>query len=106
MRSRRRPNRPSVSCRLLPTPHLLIEPGVFQAPAVEDAVDHRRDVLDSRVAAGAEVVAVDDRSGGILGQAAVDLPDQLLALLLVGLDRLLLVHLFELGIAIIRVVAL
>ena len=48
----------------------------------------------------------------MIGRAAssvsrlVDFPDQLLALFLVGLHRLLLVHFFELGVAIVRVVAL
>src|SRR5438270_13707014 len=64
---------------------LLIQPGVFEAPAVENAVDHRRYVLDPRIPAGTEVVAIDDRSGGILGKLPVDLPNQLLALLLVRL---------------------
>src|SRR6266567_6350832 len=85
---------------------LFVEPCLFEAPAVEDAVDHRGDPVHPRVPAGGEIVAPDDRAGGILDQLLVDLPDQLLALLLVRLYRLLLVHLFELGVAIVRVVAL
>src|SRR5258708_4638604 len=85
---------------------LFIEPRLLETPAVEDAVDLGRDPVHPRVPAGGEIVAPDDRAGGVLGQLLVDLPDQLLALFLVRLDRLLLVHLFELGVAIVRVVAL
>src|SRR6516165_506882 len=75
-------------CPLLgssPTGRLLVEPGFVEAPAVEDAVDHHRDPVHPRVTAGAETIVVDDRPGGVLLQSAVDLPDQLLALLLVRL---------------------
>src|ERR1700730_5943653 len=56
--------------------------------------------------AGAKAVIEDDRPGAVLLQPAVDLPDRFLALCLVGLDRLLLVHLLELGGAVIGVIAL
>src|SRR6202047_2244865 len=56
--------------------------------------------------AGTTAVIEDDRSGAVFRQPAVDLPDQSLALCLVGLDRLLLVHLLELGVAVVGVIAL
>jgi hypothetical protein len=49
---------------------------------------------------------INDRAGRVLLQMPVDIPDQFLALFLVRLDRLLLVHFFELGIAVVRVIAL
>ena len=70
---------------LLAAGELLAEPGVFEAPAVEQAVDHRRDPVHPRVMARRESIAVNDRPGGILGQLLVDLPDELFALLLVRL---------------------
>src|SRR5439155_2315267 len=90
----------------LPGARLFIQPRLLETPAVKDAVDLGRDPVHPRVMAGGEVVAPDDRAGGVLGQLLVDLPDQLLALLLVRFDRLLLVHLFEFGVAIVGVVAL
>src|SRR5215472_15499045 len=76
-----------------------IHPHILEAPAVEDAVEHDRHAVDARVPAGGEVVAVDDRPGGVLGQLLVDFPDQLLALLLVRLHRLPVVQLLEFGVA-------
>src|SRR5215472_5444695 len=85
---------------------LSLQPGVFEAPAIEEAVDHHRDPVHARVTAGAEPVLVDDRPGSVLLQTTINLPDQFLALLLIGLDRLLVVHLFELGVAVVGVIAL
>src|SRR5260221_8764746 len=62
---------------------LLIQPGVLETPAVEDAVDHRRDVLDARIAARTEPVVVDHRPRCVLLQPTVDFPDQLPPLLLI-----------------------
>src|SRR5438045_5361576 len=89
-----------------PTHLLSVQPSLLEAPAVEDAVDHDRDTVHPRVPAGAEPVMVDHRSGGVLLQLAVDLPNQLFALFLVGFNRLPLVHLLELGLAGVGVVAL
>jgi hypothetical protein len=62
--------------------------------------------MHPRVMTGPEAVLINDRAGRVLLQLPVDLPDQFLALFLVGLDRLLLVHFFELGVAVVRVIAL
>src|SRR5215467_756466 len=67
---------------------LLVEPEVFEAPAVVDAVDHRREPFDIMVATGRGSRVVNDRPGAVLGQPALDLPHQPLALVLVEFDRL------------------
>src|SRR5262252_4842565 len=66
----------------------LIEPEVFEAPAVVDAVDHRGESLDIRLPAGRSPRVVNDRAGTVLSQPTLDLPDQLFALLLVKFARL------------------
>src|SRR5690349_6127164 len=45
---------------------LPVEPHVFHAVAVVDAVDHRHVVLDVRVPAGAGAVVVNHRAGHVL----------------------------------------
>src|SRR3984893_6988362 len=70
-------------------PVLLIEPDVFHAIAVEDAVDHDRQPFDIGLPAGHVAVVTDDRPGAVLGKLALDCPDQLFALSRVGLERLL-----------------
>jgi hypothetical protein len=65
---------------------LVAEPGVVKPPTVENTVDHYCDTVHPRVAAGAQPVLVDDRSGGVFLQLPVDFPDQFLALLLVRFD--------------------
>src|SRR5215475_2475148 len=67
---------------------LLVEPDVFEAPAVVDAVDHRREPFDIMVATGRGSRVVNDRPGAVLGQPTLDLPHQPLALVLVEFDRL------------------
>src|SRR5260370_37720336 len=79
---------------------LPVEPDVFHAPAVEDAVDHRRQPLDLRLPAGRCEAVQDDRPCPILLQLPVDLPHQLLAFFLIGLARLPVERLVELRIAI------
>ena len=59
---------------------LLVEPDVFHAPAVVDAVDHDREPLDIGLLAGRAARIEDDRSCRILRQLPFDLPYQLLAL--------------------------
>src|SRR5215469_876655 len=59
------------------------EPDVFHAPAVEEAVDHDRQPLDLRLAAGREAVVVEDRAGAVFLQLAVDVPDETAAFVLV-----------------------
>src|SRR5215467_13360641 len=89
-------------CRTL---GLFIQPDVFHAKVVDDAVDHHRPVLDPRLPAIGEAVEKDDRPRPVLGQLLFDLPHQLLALPLIGFDRLPLELFFELGVAIAGVVA-
>ena len=59
-----------------------------------------------RLPAGAGADVQDDRPRHVLLQLAVDLPHQLLALLEVGLRRLLVEQLLELLVAVVGVVAL
>src|SRR5947208_8609019 len=73
---------------LLPC-RLFLEPHIFHAVAVVDAVHHRRVALDVGMPARAGAVVVNHRARHILSQAALDLPYKLLAFLLVGLHRLL-----------------
>jgi len=53
---------------------LFVEPPVFAAIAVEDAVDHHRRTFDVGLPARRETVIEDDRLGDILGQIALDRP--------------------------------
>src|SRR5215472_9689785 len=85
-------------------PRLFIQPDVFHAKIVDDAVDHHRPALDLRLPAIGEAVEKDDRPRPVLGQLLFDLPHQLLALALVDFHRLLLELIFELGVAIAGVV--
>src|SRR6516165_3176827 len=80
---------------------LFVEPDVLSAIAVEDAVDHQCQPLHIGLPAGSAAAVEDDWSGAVLCQPAFDLPHQLLALLLVGLDRLLLDQLVDRGAAVI-----
>src|SRR5712664_1539606 len=59
---------------------LFVEPGVFEAPAVVIAIDHHRVALEIGLPAGRRHRIEDDRPGAVLGQLALDLPHQLLAL--------------------------
>src|SRR5437899_5577432 len=86
--------------------HLFVEPDVFHAPAVEDAVDHDRQPLDMRLPAARAAVVKDDRPGAVFRQFALDLPYQLLALLGVGLDGLPIDQRVHLGTAVAVIVQL
>src|SRR5438132_6360063 len=66
---------------------LSVEPDILEAPAVVDAVDHRRAALHIGMPARPGAVVPEDRPGCVLGQPPFDCPHQLLALLLVGLHR-------------------
>src|SRR5271168_1664631 len=58
----------SAHLRGVAEPHaLFVEPDVFHAPAVENAVDHDRHPLDVGLLAGAVAVVEDDRPGVVLG---------------------------------------
>src|SRR5258708_29424551 len=83
-----------------------VQPPIFHAPAIVLAVDHDRRALHLRLPAGRGAEMVDDRARAILLQFLVDVPDQALALFLVGFRRLLLEQFFELGVAIAGAVAL
>src|SRR5689334_21768544 len=84
---------------------LPIQPDVFEAPAVVDAVDLQQDALDLRRPAGVGDVVADDRPGRVVGQLLLDLPHDLLALLDIGFGRLLVDQLVDLGILVAGVVA-
>src|SRR6516162_10435019 len=85
---------------------LLVEPGVLKAPAIVIAVDHHRVPLELGLPAGRRARIEDDRTCGVFGQSAFDLPHQLLALVAFGLHRLLVDQPVDLGIAITGVIAL
>src|SRR5205823_27901 len=74
---------------------LSVEPDVFHAPAVEDAVGRDRQPFDIGLPTGC-AAPVDDRPGAVLGQFPLDLPDQLLALLGIDFGRLSVDQLVEL----------
>src|SRR5438105_15151383 len=91
---------------LISPPQSAVEPPIFHAPAIVLAVDHDRRTLQLRLPAGRGAEMIDDRPRAVLLQFLVNLPNQPLALLLVGLDRLFFVQLLELAVAIAGVVAL
>src|SRR5438270_8465722 len=68
--------------------NLPVEPDVLHPVAVVDAVDHRHEPLDVGLGAGAAARIEDDRPRPILGETALDLPHQLLALPDIGFGRL------------------
>jgi len=72
--------RGQVTHRLLGKMDLPVEPDVFHAIAVVDAVDHCRQALHIGLLAGAAARIENNRPGALLGQSPFDLPYQLLAL--------------------------
>src|SRR5439155_17713430 len=84
---------------------LSIEPDVFEARAVVDAVDHQRYALDPRLKADRGPGVKDNGSDTVFRQSPLDLPHQLPALLGVGLDRLAVDQAVELGVAVAAVIA-
>src|SRR5262249_52881157 len=84
---------------------LPIEPHVFQAEIVDDAVGHHRPTLDPGLPAIGEAVVKNDWPGAVLSQLLLDLPDQLLAFVGIDLGRLLVEQLFQIRVAITGVVA-
>src|SRR5438128_80087 len=66
---------------------LTIEPDIFEARAVVDAVDHQGHALDPRLKADGCAGVKDDWPDVVFRQPPLDLPHQLPALLRVGLDR-------------------
>src|SRR5271163_2547281 len=83
---------------------LFVEPDVFEAPAIVDAVDHDRQTLDPGLPAGAAGRVKDDRSDRSFRQHPFELPDDLLALFRIGLHRLLIDELVELRVAVAGIV--
>jgi hypothetical protein len=69
----------------LTTSGLAIEPHVFHAPAVEHAVDRHCQPFHSGMRAGRGTGVENNWAGRVLGQLALDRPNQLAALLRVGL---------------------
>src|SRR5262249_34500474 len=67
----------SLSSRRAP---LFVEPDVLHPAVAEDAVDDKGEILDVGLPAGRAAVVEDDRAGAVLGEAALDLPDDRLAL--------------------------
>src|SRR6516164_8442749 len=79
---------------------LFVEPHVFAARPVEDAVDQDDLTLDPGPHTGAAVGVKDDRPRVLLGQFALDLPQYLLPARRVALHRLLLDQLVDIVVAI------
>src|SRR5215471_2264226 len=84
----------------VPLHGLLIQPNVLEAPAIEQAVHHDGHVLDIGSPAGRSPGIEDNRPRPVLGQFALDCPDQLLAPLPVSLPRLLLDQLVDFRVAV------
>src|SRR6516225_1345017 len=85
---------------------LFVEPGVLEPPAVVITVDHHRVALEIRLPAGRRHRVEDGRARRVIGQLALDLPNDLFALGDVGLARLPVDQPVDIGIAIAGVVAL
>src|SRR5205807_695062 len=79
---------------------LFVEPDVFHAPAVIDAIGHQCQALDPGLPAGGSGRVIEHRANTRLGEDALDLPYDLFALYRVGLHRLLVNQLVELGVAV------
>src|SRR5690348_10695572 len=84
---------------------LLVQPEVFEAPAIVLAVDHDRQPFDFGLPAGRGAEVVNGRPRPVLLQFLVDLPDELAALLRVGFHRLPSELFFEFRITVAGVVA-
>src|SRR5215468_4430463 len=84
---------------------LFVEPDVFHAPAVVDAVDHQCQPLDLGPPTDPSAIVVDDRPRVVLRQLAFDFPRQGFALLLIGLHRLLVDQLVDCRIAVAVIVS-
>src|ERR1700730_11292005 len=85
---------------------LLVEPNVFEAPAVIDAVDHRRQPLHLRLPAGRGDAVKDDRPSALLLRVTVDLPHVCFAFFLIGFVRLPVDLFVELRVAVSAVIAI
>jgi hypothetical protein len=89
-----------------PAVGLFVEPGVFEASALVIAVDHHRVPLEIGLPASRQFRIEERRTRCVLGELALDPPDDLLAFADIGLARLLVDQLIDLGIAMAGVIAL
>src|SRR5437763_7715955 len=85
---------------------LLVEPGVFEPPAVVIAVHHHRVPLEVGLPAGGRHGVEDRRPRSVLRQLLFDLPDEPLTLVVIGFHRLLVDEIVDLLAAIAGVVPL
>src|SRR6516225_10078279 len=85
---------------------LVVEPEVFEARAVVDAVDHQGQPLNPRLPAGRLTGVEDHRADIVLRQAPFNPPHQLPAFLPVRLHRLPVDQFVDLRIAIAAVVTI
>src|SRR6516225_10044678 len=84
-RSRFIPDRSPLSCRPANFESaLLVQPDVFHAKIVDDAVDHHSPALDLRLPAIGEAVEKDNRPRPVLGELFFRFPKQLFCLPLGG----------------------
>jgi hypothetical protein len=83
---------------------LFVEPDVFHAPAVEDAVGHQAQVLDPGLPAGGDSRVKKHRADLCLGEDPLDLPNDVFALYWICLHRLLIDQLVEFGVAVSAIV--
>src|SRR5215831_1847247 len=83
---------------------LFVEPDVFHAPAVEDAVGHQGQVLDPGLPAGGDSRVKKHRADLCLGEGPLDLPNDVCALYWICLHRLLIDQLVEFGVAVSAIV--
>ena len=93
------PQRAKISTMIM-RPPLFIQPYVFHAPTVVDAVDHCRQTLDPGMPARRSTRVEDHRPRAFFLQRRIDAPDQLLTPLLVCLARLPVEQILETAIAV------
>src|SRR6516164_1475678 len=77
---------------------LFVEPDIFHAPAVEDAVGHQGQVLDPGLPAGGDSRVKKHWADLFLGENPLDLPNNVFALYWISLHRLLIDQLVEFGV--------
>src|SRR6516225_10271624 len=93
------------SFRIMVLEQLFVEPDVFEARAVVDAVDHLGHPFHPWLVADGTTRVIEDRPGIVFGELAFDLPHQMPPLLGIGLDRLTVDQCIDLRIAVSSIVA-